>query len=215
MERLKKMVPTTTECRDVDARAATRSSIYLAAALYCDGASTSVRIRNISATGALVEGAAIPGSGALVQLVRGGLIVHALVAWSADGRCGLKFSGSIDPQAWRAAPTNSEQQRVDGVVRLVKAGAVPLPVPAQPSETDLGQGLSEDLRSVSELLNRLGEVLAGDDDVVTRHGSSLQHLDIAVQVIGAVNAIICGKDSDWTKLVALRRSTEQALRGDA
>ena len=211
------MMPTPTECRDVDARAAARSSIYLAAALYCDGASSSVRIRNISATGALVEGAAIPGSGALVQLVRGGLIVHALVAWSADGRCGLKFSGSVDPQAWRAAPTNTEQQRVDQVVRLVKAGAVPLPVPplAQPSESsDFGQDLSEDLRSVSELLNRLGEVLAGDIDVVTRHGTSLQHLDIALQVIGAVNAIIGGKDSDSTKLVALRRSTEQALRGE-
>lgn len=212
------MMPTPTECRDVEARAAARSSIYLAAALYCDGASSSVRIRNISATGALVEGAAIPGSGALVQLVRGALIVHALVAWSADGRCGLKFSGSVDPQAWRAAPTNTEQHRVDEVVRLVKAGAVPLPVPplSQPGESsDFEQGLSEDLRSVSELLNRLGEVLAGDIDVVTRHGTSLQHLDIALQVIGAVNAIIGGKDSDSTKLVALRRSTEQALRGEA
>jgi hypothetical protein len=200
-----------------DARCASRSSIYLAATLYCDGASTPVKIRNMSATGALVEGLVVPGVGALVQLVRGGLIVHALVAWSAEDRCGLKFSGSVDVRQWRAAPTNGEQARVDEVVRLVKAGAVPLPVPcfAETYETaDPGAQLSGDLRRVCGLLDKLSEVLASDPQVVTRHGPALQNLDIAIQVIAAVGALLAdhkGCDTDGTKLAALRRSADQAL----
>lgn len=197
----------------VDGRADPRTSIYLAAALYTDGCSSPVKIRNISATGALLEGAAIPRVGTLVQLVRGTLIAHALVAWATDARCGLKFSGQVDVQSWRAAPTNVEQQRVDEVVRLVKAGAVPLPVPP------LGQGkpadrtsidtseLVGDLRQISKLLDKLGSELAGDSDIVTRHGPALQNVDIAMQMIAAIEAIMADHRSaepNTIKLAGLR-----------
>ena len=71
-------------------------STYLAATLYCDGACSAVRIRNIAATGALVEGGPEPSGGTLVQLVRGELIVHGLVAWSS-GR--LKPSSGSNSRA--------------------------------------------------------------------------------------------------------------------
>ena len=215
------MVPTSLQNREAEARAAHRASIYLAAALYCDGSSAPVKIRNISQTGALVEGAALPSDGSLVQLVRGGLIVHALVAWTSEGRCGLKFSGCVDVQQWRAVPSNSEQQRVDDIVRLVKAGAVPLPVPRPlradaPDKADNDAAMIRgDLSRAAELLSNLGEVLAGDTEVVSRHGTSLQNLDIAMQTIIAVEAIIAGHndpDSDAAKLSGLRRSAEQALK---
>ena len=108
-------------------RSTTRASLYLAATLYCDDHSFPVKIRNISPTGALLESRTVVTAGVLVQLVRGSLIVHGLVAWAEDGRYGLNFSGSVDVQQWRATPMNAEQQRIDEVVRLVKAGAVPLP----------------------------------------------------------------------------------------
>jgi hypothetical protein len=200
-------------------RAAARASLYLAAALYCDGRSSAVRIRNMSARGALVDCDPIPDPGVLVQLVRGGLIVHALVVWSADGRCGLKFSGSVDVQQWRAPPANLEQQRVDEVVRLVKAGAVPLPVPPlaypAPEEIPSTGRIADDLRRVAELLDQLGETLAGDAEIVEHYGADLQKLDIATQVIAAVNAVIEGygdPDPEAAKLVALRRSADEALR---
>lgn len=217
------MVPTSVHSRAADARGASRASLYLAAALYCDGFSSPVKIRNISSTGALIEGLLIPAMGSLVQLVRGDLIVHGLVAWSVEGRCGLKFSGSVDVQRWRAAPSNGEQQRVDEIVRLVKAGAVPLPVPPL-SEVghsdeilDPGLELSGDLRRASGLLDTLGGILASDPDIVTRHGTALQNLDIAMQVIAAVEAIIGGHSDfeiDATKLQGLRRSADQALQRD-
>src|SRR5689334_1726228 len=108
-----------------DLREEPRASLYLAASLFCDGFSMPVKIRNLSNTGALLELPAPLTSGGVVQLVRGSLIVHGLVAWAESKRCGLKFSGAVDVQRWRASPAHSEQQRVDAVVRTVKAGAVP------------------------------------------------------------------------------------------
>lgn len=219
------MMPNSTESRAADARTAHRASIYLAAALYCDGSRSPVKIRNISDTGALIEGSLIPSVGSLVQLVRGELIVHALVAWASEGRCGLKFSGCVDAQKWRAVPTNGDQQRVDDIVRLVKAGAVPLPVPqlaqlSEPScsETDQTAVICGDLNRVVALLANLGEALASDSDIVSRHGSRLQNLDIAMQVIAGVEATISGHDdpgSDAVKLAGLRRSADQALKQTA
>lgn len=175
----------------------------------------------MSISGALVEGGALPSVGAVVQLIRGSLIVHGIVVRSAEDRCGLKFSGGVDVQQWRATTTNTEQQRVDEVVRLVKAGAVPLPVPPliqlgqHHERLALGPQLSDDLQRASELLDDLGSVLASDPDVVTRYGPALQNLDIAMQVIAAVEKIIsgdCAMNTDATKLLGLRRSADQALR---
>lgn len=209
------------ESRAADARSAARKSIYLAAALYSDGCSSPVRIRNIASTGALIEGGSVPGVGTLVQLVRGALIVHCIVAWSVDGRCGLKFSGRIDVQKWCAVPTNVDQQRVDEVVALVKAGAVPLPVATLSHSDERDEvsssavDLSRDLQRVRGLLQSLGDILANDQGLVSRYGAELQNLDIATQVIAALDATVSGKaeiGDDGTKLAGLRRSADQALQ---
>lgn len=215
------MTSTSAQARAGEARGGSRTSIYLAAGLYHDGTRWPVTIRNISRVGALVEGPFIPEAGALVQLVRGGLIVHGLVAWAAAGKCGLKFSGNVDVQQWRATPGNIEQQRVDEVVRLVKAGAVPLPVPGLirsgpwSAGRDEGAELGQHLRRAAELLEALGGALAGDLDVVSRHGPSLQKLDIAMQMITAAEAIVADPgcfEMDAMKLAALARSADQALQ---
>lgn len=209
------------EPRSVDGRTSARRSIYLAAALRCDGCSSPVRIKNIAATGALVEGGAVPSAGTVVQLVRGDLIVQCVVAWCANGRCGMKFSGSIDVQKWCAAPVNVEQQRADEIVALVKAGAVPLPVPALRSSDGCDEGstaapqLSRDLERVSGLLDSLGDALTGDPDLVSRYGTELQNLDIAVQVIATLQAALSGDGElrdGGGKLANLRRSADQVLQ---
>lgn len=211
------MNPASLQSAVTDARGAL--SAYLAATLYCDGVCSAVRIRNIAATGALVEGGPVPSPGTLVQLVRGELIVHGLVAWSAESQFGLKFSGSVDIRQWLAGPGNCHQQWVDEVVGLVKAGAVPLPVPglgvqeedAKPVST---ADLAGDLANASELIGNLGEILAGDVEMVIRHGDALQNLDIAKQVIIAVQMCLATHatgPAEAARLAGLRRSAEQAL----
>lgn len=174
----------------------------------------------MSATGALIEGAALPEVQAMVQLVRGNLIVHGLVVWSSGGRCGLMFSGTVDSQQWQSCPTNLEQRRVDEIVGIVKAGAVPLPIPPLgeskrlSEEPEAGEELPADLRRVLNLLEQLADALACDPDVVLRHGTELQNLDIAAQVIAAVEEVITGhqdRESAPAKLIGLRRSADQAL----
>ena len=207
--------------RPRDAREDARLSIYLAASLYCDGVSFPVRIRNISSSGALLDTTPPPPVGSLVQLVRGSVIAHALVAWSDGNRCGLKFSGLVDVQAWRAPTPNGEQERVGEIVRLVKAGAVPLPIsiPGRgPNGGGINEKLSADLGRVAELLQKLGDQLAKDGIVVAIYGGELQNLDIAMQVLGAVQAILSGKSdfaTEETRIASLRNSADQALCGAA
>jgi hypothetical protein len=199
----------------IDRRVSKRASLYLAATVYHDGHPSPVKIRNISSAGALLESRSDLPSGALIQLVRGNLIVTGLVAWSSDGRYGLKFSGGIDVQQWRANPANAEQQRIDEVVRLVKAGAVPLAI--HTTATDLPsdiEGLSDDLQRASDLLETLSDRLAKDGIVVAQYPCELQNLDIALQVIAAVGAILSGENDLATgavKFINLRRSADQAL----
>jgi len=97
---------------------------------------------------------------------------------------------------------------------------VPLPVPPLAGPEQIGDPAAEisgDLRRALALLDRLGEALAGDPDTVTRHGTALQKLDIAMQVVSAVEAIVTGESDpeiDATKLSGLRRSADQALQGE-
>ncbi|WP_308514439.1 PilZ domain-containing protein [Sphingomonas flavescens] len=193
-----------------------RASLYLAASLYSEGQSVPVKIRNLSNTGALVELSTPLVEGGVVQLVRGSLIVHALIIWTEGLRCGLKFSGVVDVQRWRIALSNGDQQRVDDIVRTIKARSVPLrsAEETRPGEGEKERPLSADLRLAADLLETLGECLANDERIIASHGPALQHLDIAMQMIGAVEAILSGQSdlaTDATKIISLRRSADQAL----
>jgi len=208
------LVPISPQGRPSDGRAAARASIYRTAILSSKSASSPVKIRNISSTGALIEGPAVPTVGTAVQLFRGDLTVRAHVAWTAGDRCGLKFSASVDVDQWRAASDNLHQQRVDEVVRLVKAGAVPLPTLARWGERDEECDSGPDLRRISGLLEILVELLASDPDLLRRHGPALQNLDIAIQMLATLDsAEDAPSPADRaTKLEGLRRSADQALQ---
>lgn len=208
--------PLSLQDRASDARGEQRLSLYLAASLYCDGVSHAVKIRNISAAGALLDSTAAFTVGALVQLVRGPLIVHALVAWTTDQRCGIKFSGTIDVQRWCEPPSNPEQDRVDEIVRVVKAGAVPLPVPMPGDSPAAAEGFSTDLRRVAQLLGQLEDRLASDCIIVAQYPTELQNLDIAMQLTHALEAIGQARGGPSpAKLANLRNSADQALRRGA
>lgn len=173
----------------VDGRQAGRVNLFMAATLHVSGVETAVKIRDLSAIGAQVESSLHPDIGSAMTLVRGRLSVQGRVAWCTERRCGLHFSTRISVPDWMANPVNREQQRVDHVVALVKAGAVPLAprasVPAPPVAATADR-VAEDLRRVSQLLENLGDTLASDPAIVTGHGTLLQNLDIAMQTLIAL-----------------------------
>jgi hypothetical protein len=194
--------------------------MYLGAALQSQGSSLPVKIRNMSSTGAAVEGSVVAEPGTSVRLVRGGLRAEATVVWSREGRCGLRFAGPVSVPKWRAPPANPHQERVDLLVAQVRAGHVPSTrVPSEPNQPSGPVGtaqLADDLGQVSDLLLGLADELLCDLAVLAAHGSALQNLDIAVQSIDAIRALLSPGDHPnadaATRLESLRVSAAQALR---
>lgn len=183
-------------------------------------------IRDLSATGAQIETTLLPDVGSAIILARGYLAIQGHVTWCTERRCGLHFSSRISVQDWMANPVNREQQRVDHIVRAVKAGAVPLAAralayapactPAPALETPGTASEVADLARVSQLLESLGDALASDPAIVGKHGTALQSLDIAMQTLTALAETMQADAPDQAacraRLAELRTSCAQALQ---
>ncbi|HUE80444.1 MAG TPA: PilZ domain-containing protein [Sphingomicrobium sp.] len=207
-----------TQAGELDGRVEPRTNLFMAATLLSGGREIVVKIRDLSTSGAQIEGCDFPEVGSVMILVRGGLRVRGHVTWSTERRCGLHFSTHISVPNWMASPVNREQQRVDHAVAAVKAGAVPTATASDPRALAVDE-LVEDLKRVAKLLEMLGDAFAGDLEIVTRHGVMLQNLDIALQTITALAASVCtadfrcdsGDSVSRVRLEDLRVSCDQAL----
>lgn len=194
-------------------RAAPRTNLLLSANAEVGGRTLPVRIRNLSETGALLEGAGLPDAGMKLVLARGDLHVSAVVAWAAGGRRGVKFDGPTPVHEWTggAKPRPLEctglrdQRRVDALQAEARADtasgrALRAPPPAPPSaaSADLDKRLAHELGYVQRLLENLGDELIADLFLVQRHGQSLQSLDLVGQILGHVAAILMADDKAAT-----------------
>lgn len=198
---------------EIDGRAEGRTNLFLAATMLTGGSASEVKIRDLSPIGAQIESVTFPEVGSAITLTRGRLSVPGHVSWSTERRCGLHFATRISVVEWMANSVNQEQQRVDNAIAVVKAGALPLPAPANGQAA--ADALAEDLTQLSCLLEMLGDALAGDPAVVSAHGITLQNLDIALQTLTVLAAIVRSVDpgGNARRLGELRVSTAQALAG--
>src|SRR3569623_1895528 len=80
---------------------APRKNLLLAANVDVGSFSAPVRIRNLSETGALIDGTALPEVGAALPLRRLEIEVGATVVRRLAGRCGIRLAGkvSVDDRA--------------------------------------------------------------------------------------------------------------------
>lgn len=76
-------------------RRAARSRVLLHAEIDVAGSTLSVKLRDISTGGALIEGEHLPAAGSCVVLRRNELEVSSSVAWSDGRRAGLSFHAPI------------------------------------------------------------------------------------------------------------------------
>jgi hypothetical protein len=197
-----------------DLRAAARTNLFMAATLQSADASTEVKIRDLSVVGAQIESSLNLPIGSEITLVRGGLSVHARVTWSNERRSGLHFTSQVSVSDWMANPTHRAQRRVDHLVAVVKAGAVPFAIPAN-HDTEAPGELADDLGRVARLLDNLGDALASDAALVAQHGVELQNLDIALQTLTALAETVqpgATPGAGRARLGELRRSCLEALR---
>jgi hypothetical protein len=190
-------------------RASPRTNLLLAATVETGGRTVPVRIRNLSETGALVEGAGLPDAGMPLVILRGDLQVSATVAWAAGGRRGVRFDGPTPVSEWTGGKPRPidvtglrDQRRVDAIQAEARADAATgralrAPAPADtPPDTlpHLDARLADELGYVQRLLENFGDELVAEPLILNRYGRSLQSLDLAGQILGHVAAIIAAQD---------------------
>jgi hypothetical protein len=78
-------------------RRSRRSQVLLTAKLEHGGASQDVKLRNLSAEGALVESDKLPIEGTSVRFVRNELSEHGRVVWVNGRYAGIAFDAKLEP----------------------------------------------------------------------------------------------------------------------
>lgn len=167
-------------------RVESRSNVFVMAALYADGRSVMpVRVRNISQTGALVEGAALPPVGTPVRLSRASLSASGSVIWLEKGKAGLRFEVPVGIADWLPQGRRGiGQQFVDELFHQKRLGGNG----AQAASAHDGGSLAEELLQLRLSLERAGEALVQDGAVASRHGLTLQSIDCVAQALARLAA---------------------------
>lgn len=106
-----------------DARRAPRFRVLLVARLLTTSGERNVKLRDISANGAMIEGDRLPAPGADILLRRGSLETFATVIWAKDGKAGLEFDEPL---------TEAELWMQVNAPHLAELESEPAPVPAAP-----------------------------------------------------------------------------------
>ncbi|WP_167737356.1 PilZ domain-containing protein [Sphingomonas parva] len=179
-----------------------RAGLLLAASIEARGLSAPVRIRNLSESGAAIEGDSLPPPGAAIILRRLDLAVPGLVAWSSGQRCGVHFDVPTRVSAWvmgsRTPPQELDRQtRVDALQAEVRSGAAAAPLPPTPTgppRPGLDTRLADELGYVRSLLEKLGDELTGEPDILARHATALQSFDLVDQILGHVANVLVAAD---------------------
>lgn len=140
-----------------------------------------MRIRNLSATGALIEGAVIPSPATEVRLARGSLSIMGEVVWCNGGRAGLKFHSEAQVAQWLPnARVAHAQQQVDELVHRIKQAPTGLMgAPTGGSSFVVRQ----DIAQARLMLDELASAFAEDNHVLARFGPKLQAQDLTAQLL--------------------------------
>ena len=79
-------------------RKSRRSNVLMSASLELSGTSLPVKLRNLSADGALVEGDKLPVETSAVLFRKGDLSVPGQVAWVKGRQAGINFAQKLNPE---------------------------------------------------------------------------------------------------------------------
>ena len=168
-----------------ESRRSERTHLFLAASLCCGAAAHPVNVRNISTTGALIEGSIVPDVGEELLLKRGGLRATGRVAWKAGRKAGIAFSSTVYVADWMARQPSGHQARVDGIVHAIRSGPASRPDGAGNGEPGSGLSIEAELRSLRATLAELERDLISDVIIVATH-PEIQLLDVALQAVDRI-----------------------------
>jgi hypothetical protein len=102
------------ESSNTQNRRSRRSHVLMAASIEAEGVSLSVKLRNLSQEGALIEGDRLPAVDSAVVFRKNELNLPGRVAWVTGGRAGIAFNTILDPEAvLRHVPALRPQAKLD------------------------------------------------------------------------------------------------------
>jgi hypothetical protein len=94
------------ESSPVQNRRQRRSNVLLTAVIELSGRALDVKLRNLSAEGALIEADCLPVEGSEISFRRGELIAPGKIVWVSNKRAGVQFHDRLTPEALlRHVPT--------------------------------------------------------------------------------------------------------------
>lgn len=184
--------------KDGDTRSLPRAHLFLSATIHFDRESAPIRLRDLSASGARIQGGNLPDAGARVNISRGELDASGSIVWRDEKGGGVAFDEPLPLDEWM--PALAPRQDVLPVSNGQPANALGQVLP---------QRLAEELAYVSRLLESLGEDLCAEPLVVMRHAVKLQNLDESAQILGHIAALLVAEQPeqaiDAIGMVSLRK----------
>jgi len=172
-----------------DGRRQERTHLFVAAQLCFASGACPVHIRNMSPSGALIEGAVLPDQHAAATLRRGALEAKVRIVWKTGRKAGVSFLSAVHVADWMSKTTPSHQAKVDNLVRTIRSGQAGGLVDGLAGEDD--PPIEAELRDLRRELAILERALAGDEAVTMAH-PEIQMLDIALQRIDRMIARVRG-----------------------
>jgi hypothetical protein len=161
-----------------------RNNIFVIAALLSECGSAQVRIRNVSQTGALIEGPGLPSAGQQVLLRRGRISIQGVIVWRLERRAGLKFASAVSVDDWLPRAQRAPgQQFVDELVHYAKCGSDVSILPSQRASDQRAMGAADEMLRVGRMIGQIVEDLSGDPIMMERHATALLMLDTASQTL--------------------------------
>lgn len=181
-------------------RQAQRSNTLISARALVGRHAWQVKIRNLSACGALVESDVKVDVRASILLSRGELQVPGEVAWHREGLFGVKFFEPLATEEWVNRPTRT----ATAPDFFQKDARLSDDIP----DSILTQRLSEEIGLAARMVGLAAELLSEDPILRVRHASRLQELCMGEQMLVEISAVLTEQD----KQTAIKQKATGPMR---
>ncbi len=173
----------------------------LSAAIVTHGFSVEVRIRNLSRSGALIEGEVVPSAGSTVELIRNNNSARAEIVWSRPGRCGVKFDNPIVIEDWvgtlqspAAPPPPPAYNDADTRPSAALPTWLSTDRPADDLEDRMPTRVGEEIAYVQRLIDSVALDLSSTPLIGHRHAGSVQACRSASSLLADLARILLAED---------------------
>lgn len=197
-----------------DSRSLQHRSRVMLTAVMVDGLDwIDVRIRDLSKSGALLEGEMNIPSGRPVEIRRNEQTVAGEVVWCRGNRCGVKFASKIVIEDWAGASLPAaREQPTDEAPKASTDSATPLQVKAAPAvdslEDKLPRRIGEEIAFVQRLIGMIASDIGSNPLIAHRHAGSIQSCRLAGKMLEELARVLMADE----RVRAAERISAEELR---